>query len=324
LKKVIWLFLLLPLSGTSQNLVPNYSFETYDTCPNYFSQITYSLGWFNANTGTADYYNACIPSVQIANMGVPNNDVGHQNAFNGQAYAGLLLYEYSATPGWDSREYLQVQLLNPLIGGQKYFVSFLVSCSDSSFYATDDLGVYFSNTPISQSDYLNIPVIPQISNTDGDIIADTTNWTHIRKSFIASGGEQYMVIGNFNNDSNTDTIKIRTGSSMINAAYYYFDSFCVSTDSTYCDVLNSITVQNLSTNVSIFPNPVTNLLNISGLSFENAHISIYSMSGSMVFTTNTQGLDNISIDVSKLCDGLYTLSINSRLFIEKRIISKTK
>jgi hypothetical protein len=50
---------------------------------------------------------------------------------------------------------------------------------------------------------------PQVQNPVGNIITDTTNWTKIEGSFKANGNEDYITIGNFYTDANTDTIRLR-------------------------------------------------------------------------------------------------------------------
>jgi hypothetical protein len=47
--------------SSAQNLVPNGSFEQYDTCPTNVNgtSLQYANSWVNPNAGTPDYYNAC-------------------------------------------------------------------------------------------------------------------------------------------------------------------------------------------------------------------------------------------------------------------------
>ena len=47
-------------SVKGQNLVPNPSFELYDTCPNAQDQIEYATGWhkYSEWLTTPDYFNA--------------------------------------------------------------------------------------------------------------------------------------------------------------------------------------------------------------------------------------------------------------------------
>ncbi len=57
---------------------------------------------------------------------------------------------------------------------------------------------------IDSTNLVNHPldVIPYFEYTGG-VICDTTGWTRISGSFIASGGERHFVIGNFHDESNT-------------------------------------------------------------------------------------------------------------------------
>ena len=59
------LFLLISIfsfEGYGQvNLVPNYSFESYTTCPTASGQISYAVPWIGTNSST-DYFSSCAPS----------------------------------------------------------------------------------------------------------------------------------------------------------------------------------------------------------------------------------------------------------------------
>src|SRR3989337_4111166 len=59
-------------SFSQTNLVPNFSFEQYSTCPTGQDQIQYATGWskYSISTSTPDYYNACAPS---SGFGVPKS-----------------------------------------------------------------------------------------------------------------------------------------------------------------------------------------------------------------------------------------------------------
>ncbi len=116
MKKFIKIFFILILfEGVrecgAQNLVPNYSFETKDTCPFSAGQIYYAQPWTAAVTNSSsDYFNSCSAA---GAEGVPINWAGNQNAQNGSAYAGIVMYAAPIGTNW--REYLQVQLTSTLI-----------------------------------------------------------------------------------------------------------------------------------------------------------------------------------------------------------------
>src|SRR5665213_2039907 len=87
----------------AQNLVPNYSFEVYDTCPYHSNQIFFAPPWQGVTTNSTDYFNACS-SV----YGVPTAGLGDwQYARTGNAYAGIIVIN---SFGANYREYLQVKL----------------------------------------------------------------------------------------------------------------------------------------------------------------------------------------------------------------------
>jgi hypothetical protein len=104
----------VPLAAaTAQNLVPNPGFDNFLTCPVGFSQFQgYVASWVNPNTATPDYMHACANPNPA---GMPHNGVGWQQTHTGQGYAGM--YAFSGTL---YREFIQVQLTTPLVGGVLY------------------------------------------------------------------------------------------------------------------------------------------------------------------------------------------------------------
>lgn len=293
-----------------QNLVPNFSFEQYSSCPTQSSEIIFATGWSDANTGTADYYNACFTTGGVS-VDVPNNWMGFQNANFGDAYGGIMLFENSSTIT-DYREYLQAQLASTLINGVKYYVSFRVSHSDSSCYVTDDIGVYFSNTQISQGDFLFINQTPQLENTDNNFLNSNSTWIKIEGSFIASGGENYITIGNFKDDINTDTIPVCTTSNLdYKSAYYYIDDICVSTDSLTC--VNPVGIQTINLNNNNY-NIIIKNGNLTVNSYINSsfNVSLFDISGKLIHQSfNHRNL--FQFNISQLNPSIYFVNIYNNL-----------
>src|SRR6188768_1056384 len=91
---------------SGQNLVPNPSFEIYDTCPSTLSAINLATSW-SSFTQSPDYFNGCSP-----NINVPNNPLGYQPASEGQAYAGALMC--GPIVALNAREFFGAQLIEPL------------------------------------------------------------------------------------------------------------------------------------------------------------------------------------------------------------------
>lgn len=224
----------------SQNLVVNPSFELTNTnCSGIAGEgfrQDLNPSWDNANSNIAgdscsspDLFSAC----NIAFTSMPGGgfgSLGYQYSRTGTRHAGFIAYSAPFGFADNYREYIQGHTTAPLVGGQTYCVSMYVSLADGSPWAVKELGVYFSNTQYLR-DACNqgsgIYVTPQLENTCG-IISDTTyKWVRLQWDYVASGGEQYFVIGNFHNDAGTT--KVSTGSSSFSNtfAYYFVDDVSI-------------------------------------------------------------------------------------------------
>jgi hypothetical protein len=201
-----------------KNLVPNGNFEEYLKIPTGFSEInrfsepTKSLNnWFCPSYGTSDYFHQATPT----ETGIPQNSIGYQPAKDGKAYAGFLLFYTNDTTvsSNETREYLSVKLTKPLEAGKTYCISFYASSADkftyniqASIYASKAIGVYLSSTlDTIYSSLTNnaglIPVTPQIEDTE--IMDDLERWYLVSGNYVAQGGEQWLTIGNFNDELST-------------------------------------------------------------------------------------------------------------------------
>lgn len=207
--------------GIPQNLVPNPSFEEYTDCPYDGSgsgQLYFAIPWYSPSQGSPDYFNSC----DVTNvLSVPDNVLGYEYARTGKGYAGFFSFYI-----WGlSREYIQVELLQPLIYNINYCVNFYLSLADTTNYAVNNIGAYLSANLISSSNDSNFPNTPQILNNSLNPLTSKINWIKISGTFMAAGGEKYITIGNFNNDANSDTIKV--GLNGWNVTYYYIDDVSV-------------------------------------------------------------------------------------------------
>ena len=208
-----------------QNLVANDSYENYQHCPVSFSNDALELvkEWVQPTKGTSDYYNVCSRSA-----GVPKNMFGWQMAADGEAYIGLITYAPSKR---NYREYLQSKLKTPMRGRQQYCVSFYVSQADYANYLTDGLGVHFSKEPIRTGDKQVLPLPEHLSNPRRHVLYHSKDWILISDIYTASGGEEYITIGNFRSDHDLE-VKHRnlnrdTITQVWDYAYYYIDKVMV-------------------------------------------------------------------------------------------------
>jgi PKD repeat protein len=199
----------------AQNLVPNYSFETISFCPNGFGGIgpTVAIPWTAPTGGSPDIFNVCSTTF----VDVPANFFGNQNALTGDGYAGI----YCKLNGPEYREYIQAPLLEPLVAGEWYTVSFYVSPGDIGC-GIMTIGAYLSVNQVTQGGVGALILSPQIESNQGFLV-DYDNWTLISGCFQASGGEQYITLGNFNSDANTSFDPNCTSG----LAYYYIEDVLV-------------------------------------------------------------------------------------------------
>lgn len=183
--------------------MPNPSFEENSQCPGSFGEIENAIFWVNPTSATPDYFNICstTPDCQI-----PINFYGNQTPHTGEAYAGIALY-YDPNIIQNYREYIQVSLIQELEQSKYYCFSFYYSyAGKKTFGITDNIEVFIStNSPSNFTGWPPEPlqnIIPQLKT---DIaIDDTTNWILFSALYQSQGGEKYITIGNFKNDSQTN------------------------------------------------------------------------------------------------------------------------
>lgn len=218
---VSWLTVLCSHSG-AQNLIPNFSFEEHLQCPQdiYFGQIKWPItNWFNVNTGTPDYYHRC----STGRVGIPFNWAGEAQAIHGDAYMGIYLWGLN-----DYREYVGVKLKEPLEAGARYFFDGYYQQSFYSHFVTGSIGALFTKESIKEELAKPIWAQPQVFVRKKDALSgDVFEWERLSGSFIAEGGEQYLVIGNFDEDMQTAKAEIDVNAQkefqLRNKSYAYID-----------------------------------------------------------------------------------------------------
>ncbi len=154
----------------AQNLVPNPGFEEHNL---------YSVN--NWEQTEMPYYHFEINSTK---------------AHSGNCLNGLCIWRTQAS------EYLQVKLDSPLIAGRKYDVSCytmvnqLTGSTDSIQY----VGILFSKEKFNVSSKKILCVKPSLFLN----VILNPQWQKFESSFIANGGEQYMLVGHFYKTAGTN------------------------------------------------------------------------------------------------------------------------
>jgi len=226
----------------AQNLVPNPSFESNTACPTFASQLNLATPWYNPSLGTPDYYNAC------ANFGdwvsVPSQPTGgYQLAHTGDAYVGLFVYRSDVA---HMREYLEVPLTEALQAGQCYYFEMFVNLPNDQRFASDGIGACVIAGAVNVNNVFVLPLTPQIKNEPGNILSDTARWDRISGYFTANGGEDHLIIGNFNTDENTQIIDYNPSAWYASSSYLLIDDISITAASLTVDLGNDTTYCTLS------------------------------------------------------------------------------
>lgn len=215
----------VPLSwSVAQNLVPNPSFEEVDSLPCDVISGDY-------NTPTIKDYVQLWSAPTGASADILSSLID-QNCYYSQFTEGQLprtgttmagIYTL-VDAGIEYREYLQIQLKEPLVRGKTYYSSMYVLRSRKTEFAVNNIGMYFSETAINRPIEFRgvLSFVPQVNETE--IITDTEKWHLVSGCFTAESDARYLTIGNFYSDEETDTMRIQQYES---TAYFFIDDVFV-------------------------------------------------------------------------------------------------
>lgn len=110
--------------------------------------------------------------------------------------------------------------------------------------------------------------------------------------------------------------------------YYRLKQMDYNGDFAYSDIV-SVKNQNTVSPISIYPNPIAanELVNVfvDSQNASNAKVSVYSISGAVISTTNhylNDGLNKLAVETSNLTEGLYIISVdmNSKVYNKRLVI----
>jgi hypothetical protein len=227
--RLLLLFLIcIAYTAHSQELVPNGGFEIelqppcgYTLPGEAFDNLT--ANWYSPNYATPDYHSnspgSCNP--------LPNTVQGYAETHTGNHMAAFIPYASDGFSGdvvcpGEGREYLGVQLLEPLVVGSAYHISAWLKVSPYSIYACNGLGFAFTVDSVFHTGPCPLDVI-------ADVIIDEPiglEWTHIDTFFIATTEGRYLTIGRFVPDAQMECISLE-GSIYNNLNYYFIDDVSV-------------------------------------------------------------------------------------------------
>jgi hypothetical protein len=288
----------------AQNLVPNGSFEEYTECPTNFAQFDRAIGWSRLS-GSPDLLNACDDT---DTTGVPSNNIGYQFAANGQGYAGLVTY----FPGFpEYREAIIAQLNQPMVVGANYDLSLKVSPGGFSYsventirLASRGIGLRLSTNPVPLNGYALNGAVLFMDN----VLQDTLAWTTLSRELIADSAYQFVLIGNFFEDSLSEPT-VLDPNGQVDASYAFVDEICISNQDGICATPESISM--------ITPMPFTVLNNPSEgdfrILFEGSRDSpavatLYDPVGKLCMGARAVG-EELVLNTAALAAGQYILRV---------------
>lgn len=302
-------FALLEVHG-QVNLVPNPSFEDYTDCPMNDGQLYFADGWtrFSNSSSTPDYYNTC----SIDGWGIPKSLFSYQfERRNCNAYVGLSIFTTNLS---NYREHLGIELSEQLLIGQKYYISFYVVQSEfyasNTFYgmSSDKIGVKLSTVPYNENNPCPIDNFSHLYAEN--VMSDSVNWVKISGEIIADSTYKYLILGNFFDDNNTNTVTNQCSNCLNTGSYYLLDDICISTDSTVCNLINenacNVSIETIDLlKPKIYPNPSNGKFIIENTTSEPYRIRIYDMYSKLVLERSYTTL--LNIDFSDMRKGLYLI-----------------
>ncbi len=205
------------------NIVPNPGFERFSSPPvgwsyngSYFGEVV--KYWFSATSASPDVYG---PGVRIP-MDWAEKGFGKEKAHGGKSMAGLTLF--GCTNGKPHcREYIEIQLAEPLVIGQAYYVEFWVTQLSKSLQI-NNIGAYFSITEVKRPTAEILLRDAQIKAVN-IVAAPGGKWVKIGGQFVAKYEAEYLLIGNFYDDYNT--LSVAPLKDCFNYGYYYIDDILV-------------------------------------------------------------------------------------------------
>ena len=289
----------------AQNLVPNPSFEDVN-CPTRYtgwpSAIeTFVPHWFSANDASPDVISSCAADTGVFQTTAPQNLFGYQTARTGSNYIAMSYYGF----GIQFYDYISVELTEPLQKDSVYDVSFWLSHADSVSYASDNFGLYFSDTAYRCSgnceQFVNtgkFNFTPHVRQTQGEFITNEWGWEQVYGQYMATGDERYIIIGAFEN-WNTNQLQNLGPRKWGNRVVYYLDDVTVAKAG--AEFPTSIANQEQPT-LQLYPNPASDYLIVEGLD-AGAVYSIYNISGQQLLS----GELGDHIDLQNLSEGTYMM-----------------
>lgn len=202
---------------SAQNLVVNPGLEKSKTQQQSgLLSTTDAEGWSVPTKGTSDYIR-------------PTSKERKEQAKDIPAYAHIIPYEGKACAGFHGAvggyEYVCGLLTEPLKKDSAYTISFALATAFDLEFFPDRVGIYFTkemNPKYSPDNGAKrIALNPQCNLAQAEVIAENGHWTVYSMRYVATGGENSFIIGDF-------TDRFQQGMQGKQADYFFIDSVSIS------------------------------------------------------------------------------------------------
>lgn len=218
--------LALAVMATAQNLVPNGSFEDTVNCST-STQCTLLKAehWFNPNLATPDLFDCDLDRACGSPMG-PGQGAAFMLSSDGDRHAGA--YFWYGPNSSTAREYMMTRIPDGLLAGVAYEVSLWYTRRKPHQYAVDHIGLWVGHDSIFEATVGWLNVTPKVKLRDpySMYLGNGDMWTQLVDTLVAAGGEQWMVIGNFDPADSVVGI-LADPSGIYQNCYYYIDDVTI-------------------------------------------------------------------------------------------------
>jgi hypothetical protein len=283
------------LIGLAQNLVPNPSFEITDCDAETDEYFFPAMDWYNVTNSSPDYYSISLePGVCFA--GPPT---GNQIPRTGSFMAGL----WGSQIDSPTREYIQAKLISPLEADSVYCIEMHILLAEFCPLAINRFGVQLSTDSLYDYSTFQLLTGGTLFSSSVDVfLSDAENWIQLIWEYQATGGEEFMTLGNFWAESDLEYMDVE-GSDVYPLAYYYVDDVSIvncGTTSLYEEEPIGI----------IGPNPFDTQLEIS-IGVGRFYWALYSMDGRQI--RDGRMVNRGVVELSDLSSGLYIIQVQNSI-----------
>lgn len=320
-KQLLTGILFCSISAFSQEMVPNNSFENYTALPDSWSQWDRCSDWTNAGGEPVDVFYAGPDYFHLEGSGpveLPSVPPATVNPHTGSAIMGFLGYHDPSVGVENIREYISVELSEPMVPGNSYEISFWITSGESGighYYKCDGIGILLTTEAPDQEGTGYIDAEPQ-AKIEGEFFSN--EWEEFTFEVEADLAYTHMTLGNFVSDEEISVSVAVEGPLPFAGAYYFVDDFSVELSE-----VNSLIDEEVQSPITLYPNPATNQVKLA-LPTENkelANYKIYNDIGELII--NNSFKTTTTINLEELAKGIYVIQVkqgesiwNERLVVE--------